>query len=168
MFAFLLLICLASFAISHGTCPIETYSSTNCFDTRGKSVNIDSSFRSSMNSICAAAVTCKVKLYITDSYRKPDSVVLGAIVTPAQLSNHKVGHAIDMNVVYGTSNTLCNSGCPGGIQPTAVKCFIDTVERTGLRWGGDFSDTDPVHIDDGYNQNTASYKALYAKIQKEC
>ncbi len=159
---------IALFAVSHGTCPIETYSSAGCFDTRGKTLNIDSGFRSSMNSICAAAVNCKVKLYITDSYRQPDSAVIGAIVTPATLSNHKIGHAIDMNVVYGTSNTLCNSNCLRGTLPTAVKCFIDAVKRTGLRWGGDFNDIDPVHIDDGYNQNTDKYKDLYAKIQKEC
>ncbi len=168
MLAFLLLVCIGSFSISHGICPIETYSSIGCFDPRGKSVSINSSFRSSMNEICTAATSCKVKLYITDSYRKPDSTVLGAIVTPAKLSNHKVGHAIDMNVVYGTNNALCNSNCLSGTQPTAVKCFIDAVKRSGLRWGGDFSETDPVHIDDGYNLNTVNYKALYAKIQKEC
>jgi hypothetical protein len=73
-----------------------------------------------------------------------------------------------MNVVYGTNNAICNSNCLGGTQLTAVKCFIDAVKRTGLRCGGDFSETDPVHIDDGYNLNTVNYKALYAKIQKEC
>src|SRR5271156_4695854 len=135
MLAFLLIVCIASFAVSHGTCPIETYSSVGCFDPRDKSVSIDSSFRSSMDQICAAAASCNVKLYITGSYRKPDSVVLGPIVTPAELSNHKVGHAIDMNVVYGTSNTLCNSNCLGGTQPAAVKCFIDAVKTAGLRWG---------------------------------
>lgn len=121
-----------------------------------------------MNNICATASSCNVKLYITDSYRKPDSIVLNPIVTPAQLSNHKIGHAIDMNVVYGFSNTICNSNCLRGTQPTAVKCFIDGVKRKRLRWGGDFSDVDSVHIDDGYNQNIANYKTLYAKIQKEC
>ena len=123
-----------------------------------------------MNVVCAAATLCNVKLYITDSYRKPDAVVLGAIAPPATLSNHKVGHAIDMNVVYGKTGTLCNSGCLGGSQqPTDVKCFIDGVKAQGLRWGGDFTTTDPVHIDDVYNvKNTANYKVLYAKIQKEC
>jgi len=94
--------------------------------------------------------------------------VPGAIVPPAQLSNHNIGHAIDMNVVYGTSNTLCDSKCLGGTQPAAVKCFIDAVKRAGLRWGGNFRPIDFVHIDDGYNQNTVNYNALYGKIQKEC
>jgi hypothetical protein len=73
-----------------------------------------------------------------------------------------------MNVVYGTSNTLCDSKCLGGTQPAAVKCFIDAVKKAGLRWGGNFRPIDTVHIDDGYNQNTVNYNALYEKIQKEC
>lgn len=168
--AFIFVVCVGSLAFSYGVCPIETYASSGCLDVRGKPVSIDSSFRSSMSTICAAATRCNVTLYITDSYRKPDSVVLGAIVPPATLSNHKIGHAIDMNVVYGKSGTLCNSSCLGGNQqPTDVKCFIDGVKAQGLRWGGDFTATDPVHIDDGYNvKYTANYKVLYAKIQKEC
>jgi hypothetical protein len=166
---FLFLLCIGSLAVCNGACSIENYVSGSCLDPRGKLVSIDSGFRSSMNTICAAATGCNVKLFITDSYRKPDSVVLGAIVDPAALSNHKIGHAIDMNVVYGKSGTLCNSPCLGGNQqPTEVKCFINAVKNKGLRWGGDFKQTDPVHIDDGYNLNTANYKVLYAKIQKEC
>ena len=168
MFASVLLLCLVSFGVSYGSCPIESYSSTGCFASGSALVNIDRSFRSSMNSICAAAISCRVKLYITDSYRRPDSPVLNPIVQPAQLSNHKIGHAIDMNVVYGTSNTLCNSRCLGGTQPAAVKCFIDAVKTARLRWGGNFAITDPVHIDDGYNSNVTAYRSLYAKIQRDC
>ncbi|CAF2749585.1 unnamed protein product [Rotaria sp. Silwood2] len=121
-----------------------------------------------MDTICTVAARCNVKLYITSSYRRPDSTILDAIVPPADMSNHKIGHAIDMNVVYGESYTLCNSKCLGGEQPTDVKCFIDEIKSEGLRWGGDFSTTDPVHIDDEYNRNMDNYKELYAKIQEEC
>jgi hypothetical protein len=121
-----------------------------------------------MEAICNAAVRCNVKLYITSSFRKPDSAVLGAIVTPATLSNHKIGHAIDMNVVYGKSPILCNSVCLGGKLPTDVQCFIDEVKSEGLRWGGDFKTKDPVHIDDGYNFDTDAYTELYEYIQEAC
>ncbi|CAF3982053.1 unnamed protein product [Rotaria sp. Silwood1] len=121
-----------------------------------------------MDIICATAASCNVKLYITSSYRRPGSIVLGAIVPPADMSNHKIGHAIDMNVVYGESDTLCNGKCLGGKQPTDVKCFIDKIKSEELRWGGDFSTKDPVHIDDGYNRNKDNYKEVYAKIQEEC
>ena len=171
MFASLLFaVCVGSLAVTHAVCPIETYTSSSCLATGGQQVKIHSGFRSSMNNICAVANRCNVKLHITSSYRKPGSAVLGAIVAPAALSNHNIGHAIDMNVVYGKSRTLCTSGCLGGKQqPTDVKCFINGVKAQGLRWGGDFTTRDPVHIDDGYNlKNAADYKVLYKKIQKEC
>ena len=137
MFAsFLFDVCVGSFGVSHGICPLEIYSSSNCLATGGQQVKIHDGFRSSMNTICAVAKRCNVKLLITDSYRKPGSAVLGAIVTPAALSNHKIGHAIDMNVVYGKSRTVCNSGClRGNQQPTDVKCFINGVKAQGITMG---------------------------------
>ena len=162
-------VCVGSLAVSHGLCPIDTYASSSCLAVGGAQLKIHGSFRSSMNIICGVASRCNVKLHITSSFRKPGSVVLGAIVPPATLSNHNVGHAIDMNVVYGKNRNLCNSNCLRvKLQPPEVKCFINGVKAQGLRWGGDFSTIDTVHIDDGYNMNTTNYRALYKNIQKEC
>ena len=130
---FLLFAGIGSIIISLEACSIETFESSDCLDSRGSTVSIDSDFYNSMEAICDAAVRCNVKLYITSSFRQPDSAVLGAIVTPATLSNHKIGHAIDMNVVYGKSRTLCNSRCLGGNLPTDVQCLIDEVKSEGLR-----------------------------------
>ncbi|HEX9990221.1 MAG TPA: M15 family metallopeptidase [Chloroflexia bacterium] len=145
-------------------CPLTDYSGSNF---EGEAVKADSEFVSSLDTINTLAGNNKVKLYITSSFRTT-SKVKGAIVTPAEKSNHMAGHAIDMNVKYGDKGTLCNSGCLGGTLPEGVSGFIKDVKATsGLRWGGDFDKKDPVHIDDGLNVNDPTkweerYKAVQA------
>ena len=75
---------------------------------------------------------------------------------PVTNSNHHAGHAIDMNVRYqGTlyTSTQLQSNNLNNL-PQAVQGLIDDIRNdTDLRWGGDFANTDPVHIDDGLNIN---------------
>jgi hypothetical protein len=145
-------------------CPLTTYSGSNF---EGEAVKADSEFVSSLDTINSLAGSNNVKLYITSSFRTT-SKVKGAIVTPAEKSNHMAGHAIDMNVKYGDKGTLCNSGCLGGTLPEGVSGFIKAIQgAAGLRWGGDFNTKDPVHIDDGLNVNDPTkweerYKAVQA------
>ena len=88
----------------------------------------------------------------------------------AEFSNHFVGHAIDMNVIDGS--LWCKRRCLGNErkQSEGVKCFIAKIRQdTALRWGGDFSTPDPVHIDDGSNQrNKEQYIQLYKSLQTNC
>jgi len=50
-----------------------------------------------------------------------------------------------------------------------AKCFVDGVKSSGLRWGGDFSITDPVHIDDDlYLSNPDKWNQLFNELQKAC
>jgi hypothetical protein len=36
-------------------------------------------------------------------------------------------------------------------QPEQIRAFIDALRSDGvIRWGGDFSTADPVHLDDGF------------------
>lgn len=117
------------------------------------------------------AYECKVKIYLTSSFRKDDGrKIHGAIVQPSKISNHFVGHAIDMNLIDGSR--FCNSKCLGNQskQSAGVKCFISKIRRnTGLRWGGDFSTPDPVHIDDGLNRRDRNqYNKLFASLQTNC
>jgi hypothetical protein len=76
------------------------------------------------------------------------------------MSNHLAGHAIDMNVKYGEAkDKWCNSTCLGGVLPDGVSGFIKAIQDdAGLRWGGDFSDKDPVHIDDNLNADGEAWK----------
>lgn len=110
-------------------------------------------------------------MYVTSSFRKSGQVIGGAIVVPAKRSNHYVGHAIDMNLIE--NGVWCNSRCPKSDdldRHIGVKCFIEKIRNDpSLRWGGDFTVRDVVHIDDGVNlRNPSHYNNLYNRLQKNC
>lgn len=84
-----------------------------------------------------------IQIYVTSSDRN-NTNVKGAIVTPAKMSNHLVGHAIDCNLVE--KNKWWNSSklkTPSG----NVLIFIDFCTSVGIRWGGTFVKKDTVHFD---------------------
>jgi len=119
----------------------------------GKPCFIEASFIPKMDLLCYYAVQCDIKIYNISSYRKSTNVP-GAIVHPAKMGNHLVGHALDGNLVDGKifwNSIKMREGLTGN-----AKKFIDLV-RAGkiLRWGGDFHDKDEVHFDDGLNLSDA-------------
>ena len=83
------------------------------------------------------------------------------------MSNHFIGHSIDMNIQIG--GTLFNNTALGnfGSLPAAIKAFITAIRsHPVLRWGGDFGD--PVHIDDNLNnKNPSLWKQKLPIIQSE-
>jgi hypothetical protein len=148
------------------TCVLTTYSGSNF---TGETVVTDVEFVPALDKINKYAADNDVNLLITDSFRPYGRAVRGAIVPPASRSNHLAGHAIDMNVQYGPGKgKLCNSSCLRREHPpAAVKAFLDTIRADGtLRWGGDFEDRDPVHIDDGLNGDDAAWRTRYVATQK--
>jgi len=146
-----------------GTIPLQVYTNSRFMGSR---LIAHVEFFPALDRINQYAEQADVKLLITSSFRR-NANVAGAIVRPATMSNHMVGHAIDMNFKYGPGYTkACNSSClfrqplPGPVQR-----FIDLVRQdNGLRWGGDFSTYDPVHIDDHYNQDRASWLAKFDEL----
>nr|XP_039255806.1 uncharacterized protein LOC120332593 [Styela clava] len=160
--------CVPSGGTTSGSCTLETYTASNVRGYNNKAVRIELGFENAMDRINGYAGYCKVTVWVTDSYRKDNAVVPGAIVTPAVKSNHKVGHAIDMNLQ--TSKGWCNSECLAGGQNTDANCFTEKIRGDGiLRWGQDFRKKDPVHIDDGLNHRHAStWDTLFRKLQPVC
>ena len=81
-----------------------------------------------------------------------------------------MGHAIDMNLIEGSD--WCNSKCL--VDPLenykGVRCFLSQIQRDEtLRWGGDFTVKDVVHIDDGLNyRDPLWYNELYGSLQTDC
>jgi len=146
------------------TCALTTFTASNF---TGEKVVADVEFVDSLNSINAHAAANKVNVYVTSSFRT-STTVPGAVVTPAEMSNHLAGHAIDMNVQHGEQMaSFCNSTCLGGELPDGVSGFIKAIQDdSGLRWGGDFTDKDPVHIDDNLNSDSAAWKARNKATQK--
>ena len=76
-----------------------------------------------------------------------DEVIKGQVASVAKFSNHKVGHAIDMNIWWKDKNGLterCLSSCIAGPNPPQfAQCFIsriydDSTLRTGLEFQGEF------------------------------
>ena len=138
------------------SCALTTYSGSNFV---GETVTADVEFVSSLDAINKHAADNSVNLHVTSSFRT-STVVPGAIVDPAKQSNHLAGHAIDMNVLYGASkDKWCNSKCLAkSTLPAGVKEFIKAIQDdSSLRWGGDFTKRDTVHIDDGLNVNDAAH-----------
>ncbi len=78
-------------------------------------------------------------------------------------------HGIDMNIMM--EDTLYNSSRLGNFNslPSPIQSFIEDIKRDSeLRWGGDFSNPDPVHIDDGLNlRDRTTYDAKFPLIQRE-
>jgi len=134
-----------------------------------KPVLADIEFIPYLNLINSFASSNGLKIFVTSSARPFGVPISGAIVPPASRSNHLVGHAIDMNIQIGS--TLFNSTDLGnfGSLPASIKSFIQAIRRDpDLRWGGDFTPIDPVHIDDGLNlRDPAAWNAKFPIIQAD-
>lgn len=108
---------------------------------------IDYDFKVSMDIINATARKYGIVVVITSSKRSSTNVP-GAIVPPAKMGCHLVGHAIDCNLEVGkeywNSKKMDN---PSGV----VLQFIEELESKGIRWGGRFAKKDSVHFDSGLN-----------------
>ena len=130
----------------------------------GKPCIIEEGFIVAMDRLCYYAIECGLKIYIVSSYRN-STVVDGAIVQPATLSNHLIGHAIDANLVDGKD--FWNSKKLEGELTGNVKKFIEAIEKdTVLRWGGRFTEKDVVHFDDSLNiRDIAKWHELYNEIR---
>lgn len=134
----------------------------------GQPCRADVQFVSMLNKINELAEKADVFILVTSSFRTSSNVA-GAIVKPAKRSNHMAGHAIDMNLLYDNKKKSANSAVlakyPAVAEP--VRLFIKSIKETPpLRWGGDFNDRDPVHIDDGLNQDPAKWDKRYMAMQK--
>jgi hypothetical protein len=130
---------------------IEYHSTLDVF--RGATIRADEEFVPCLDFLGKLAQRNQIRIFITSSLREPNKPVANAIVSPAQFSNHHVGHGIDMNILL--DDRLISSGELANIEalPTGPQTFLRTLQKMNgqFRWGGDFSKVDPVHIDNGLN-----------------
>ena len=132
----------------------------------GKEMRVDADFIPHLDRLNKYAQECEVNIYITSSTREPGRTVSGNIVKPATHSNHLVGHAIDMNLQsrsgFFNSKKLKRSNfskLPAEIKKMFALIKSDEV----LRWGGEFRQEDPVHIDDNlYRRNADRWQTKLA------
>lgn len=163
---FVILLLLFGVTFIRGQCDLYPYKGSQFMN----SARVHCGFAESIKKINDFAAECGVKVHVTSSFRKSGQAIKNAIVQPATRSNHFVGHAIDINLAQGS--LWCNSKCLQNWQSNhgGVRCFIQKIRATtSLRWGGDFSEKDPVHIDDGLNyKRRGDYDTLYNLLQKNC
>ncbi len=130
-------------------------------------IQVDKQFMPLMDRINEYAKQAEVTIVVTSSFRTTTNVK-GAIVPPAKMSNHLVGHAIDMNVQFASG--FANSGVLKQFPnvPNPVRTFIQSIRNDAdLRWGGDFNTPDVVHIDDRLNLNDAAkWRQRYDLLQR--
>jgi hypothetical protein len=67
--------------------------------------------------------------------------------------------------MYGATGKFYNSDklAPSKLSEVSegVRSFIQSIEDdSDLRWGGNFSNTDPVHIDDHLNASMSAWEAV--------
>nr|XP_002122335.1 lysozyme 3-like [Ciona intestinalis] len=159
--------CSKSTGGSSGSCSLLTYSTSSVKGYNGLTIEIEPGFKSSMDSISSYASSCGVTVWVTHAFRYEGQDLGGTVVPPASNSNHLVGHAIDMNL--DTPSGWCNGDCLYAGYNSNAECFLNKVMNGGLRWGGVWYPTDPVHIDDGlnvYSPNT--WNDLYYDLQGNC
>ncbi len=92
------------------------------------------------------AKALSLNIVINQAMRVNGQKVTGTVVPPAKKSQHLIGHAIDCNIVDGdswnNSQTFAN-----GKETENAKKFIAAMKKEGLRWGGDFTNSDTPHFD---------------------
>ena len=111
---------------------------------------VDEEFVSLLVQMNEIAIKHNMLVIITSSYRTSIKFK-GAIVPPAKMSNHFVGHAIDCNVKSIITDEYYNSKKMGDGKGLD-ELFLEDVDRnTDLRWGQAFNTPDSVHFDDALN-----------------
>ena len=123
---------------------------------RGRQILVHRDFLPQMKIINEYAKKNGLKVVVTQSYRFKDQEPGNYIVDPVKHSNHLAGYAIDFNLVYRhktyTSKELNRENLAN--LPVNIRDFIQEIRQDpALRWGGDFTKEDPVHIDYPLNIN---------------
>lgn len=130
---------------------IIEYKGSNFKGLNNKPILIEEAFAHNLDVMNALLIKHKLICWVTNSFRKENAIINGAIVKPAGRSNHKIGHAIDFNLQSIETKEWFNSAKmkdKKGID----NIFLEEVDKTPeLRWGGKFTTQDEVHIDDGFN-----------------
>jgi peptidoglycan hydrolase-like protein with peptidoglycan-binding domain len=87
-----------------------------------------------------------LQLRLNQTFRVQGIAPRGAVVAPATRSQHLIGHAVDLNIVVA-GTVIVSSQFTARTAPKEATDFVASAKAGGLRWGGDFGDTDPPHYD---------------------
>jgi hypothetical protein len=174
-FVFITLISLG-LGYSEMTTTIKTKDLTDCQNImefqgkriqglNGKQIIINKEFLGDMKDLDMISQKNNVDLIIISSLRAENQFLSNQVHKAVKNSNHLTGFAIDFNLIHKgewyNSNQLSNIN----EQPRAIRQFIQSIRNhPRLRWGGDFIDKDPIHIDFPLNKKS-QFKWSIEKVQ---
>jgi len=142
------------------------YKASNIKGYNGHKIMVEEGFAPRLDTVNLLAIKHNVTVWVTNSTRIGDVKLKGAIVKPASMSNHKVGHAIDMNVQDNKTKEWFNTAKMRDGKGVDNAFLIEVDLDSQLRWGGRFTTKDEVHIDDGLNIiNPELYKKIFNDLQ---
>ena len=145
--------------------PLIKYTSPNVKGYNGKVIWIELGFLKTIQAIDDCCKNAGFIFWVTSAFRKETDVIHGAVVNPATMSNHKVGHAIDGNLQHIATGEWFNSlkmGDKTGIDQQ----LIEAITAHGVRFGGNFRKADNVHFDDALNlRDPQRWRELYLELQ---
>jgi hypothetical protein len=119
---------------------------------KGQVLRADIDFRDKVIALAERAAARNMEILVTSSLREPYKPVSGTVVAPAQFSNHHVGHAFDMNILFAGTLYGSRQLSDLGSLPADLQSFLHLdVQQSQLTWGGTFNTPDVVHIDDRLN-----------------
>jgi len=101
-----------------------------------------------------------VTIKINQAFRRANVAPTGAVVHPAKKSQHLIGHAIDLNIFDDETKNSAPM-FKNGKETKRADAFVNGMKSKGYRWGGDFSDTDPVHFDSLLDPSGEDYNMTY-------
>ncbi len=144
---------------------LREYKTRNIYGFRGQQILVHKDFIPHLIRLNKIAENKGIELCITQSYRQPNQIIQGAIVAPVSNSNHIAGYGIDMNLKVNGNTFYSNDLKKKNFKkvPQTIKLFFKDIRNDkSLRWGGDFTQEDPVHLDvplnllnkENWNNNT--------------
>jgi hypothetical protein len=124
----------------------DTFTTLSYPGAKDDEVLANQGFVTGLDSLNSAAAGASVRLHLNQTYRRQDVPPSGAVVPPATRSQHLIGQAVDLNIVDGAT-VVSSAMFLNNTATSAAVALVQAARNTGLRWGGDFSQRDPVHFD---------------------
>ncbi len=126
------------------------YNGVNIKGLRGRQILIHKDFKKHLVKIDSFASKHRIVLIINQGYRYKKHILRKSIVKPAKSSNHHAGFAIDFNIKFKGKKYFAKDLKRKNLKklPKNIQGFISDIRKNiDLRWGGDFRQQDPIHID---------------------
>lgn len=139
---------------THNFLVLIEYKGINIKGYRGNQILIHKEFKKYLEQVDQYAISNNIEIYVHHGYRSQEKILKNTIVKPVEFSNHIVGFAIDFNIKCNGNQFSSKDLKKNNFDklPDNIKNFINDIRKNkNLRWGGDFRNEDPIHVDNPLN-----------------